>query len=393
MRAAKNCGNVGVRSGVVAPSQNIYDGARSRGVLVSSLLAMFGSACATGLGPKAVRNERPDYNQQIVRSADAELLLNLVRLRYNESPLFLELGSVVAQYSYDASLNAGGTFGGKDTGTVGTALAYSEKPTVTYVPLAGEDFATRMLTPIPLESIMLFAQSGWSAERLLLVAVQQVNDVVNAPTAGGPTPAVQPRYEGFADFAERFHRLEAAGLVGLNWERRKNDTEPPGHAARFWVRPPPDPDSPLAADLAAIRRYLDLEPGRDEFALISFPFERNPTELGIRCRSLLGVLYFLSTSVEPPAPDVEAGLVTITRDDDGRAFDWSKVTGKVMAIHSQKEAPTSAYVAVQHHGWWFYIAADDQSSKATFSLVNILFSLQAETGKGRSPLLTLPVGR
>jgi hypothetical protein len=25
--------------------------------------------------------------------------------------------------------------------------------------------------------------------------------------------------------------------------------------------------------------------------------------------------------------------------------------------------------------------------------VNILFSLQAETGKGRSPLLTLPVGR
>src|SRR5262245_52638186 len=162
--------------------------------LVSTLVAVLANACATGLGPKALRSERPDYNEQIVRSADAELLLNLVRLRYNESPFFLELGSVVAQYGYDATLNAGATVGGENnTGTVGTALAYSEKPTVTYTPLAGEGFATRMLTPIPLESLMLFAQSGWSAERLMLVAVQQINDVVNAPTAGGPTPAVKPR--------------------------------------------------------------------------------------------------------------------------------------------------------------------------------------------------------
>jgi hypothetical protein len=67
--------------------------------------------------------------------------------------------------------------------------------------------------------------------------------------------------------------------------------------------------------------------------------------------------------------------------------------GRIMTIHSQKDAPRTAYVAVQHRGWWFYIADDDHSSKATFSLVNILFSLQAQSGKGRSPLLTLPVGR
>ena len=39
-----------------------------------------------------------------------------------------------------------------------------------------------------------------------------------------------------------------------------------------------------------------------------------------------------------------------------------------------------------------YIAAADQSSKATFSLLNILFWLQSASGKGKSPLLTLPVG-
>jgi len=366
-----------------------------RTILMPSLVVLLASACTTGLGPRAVRSERPDYNQQIVRSADGELLLNLVRLRYNESPLFLELGGVVAQYSYDSSLNASGQINGTGPSgaTVGTGLAYSEKPTITYTPLSGEEFATRMLTPIPLDSIMLFEQSGWSAERLLLVTVQRVNDLVNAHTASGPTPEREPDYQAFADFAERFQRLRLAGLVGLNWEMREHETQPPGRDPRFWTRQPADPSSPLAADVIAVRRYLGLQVGRDEFTLTAFPFKREPTEVGMRCRSLLGVLYFLSQSVEPPAADIRAGLVTVTRDDHGQPFDWSKVTGKVMTIRSQEERPQKAYVAVQHRGWWFYIADDDQSSKTTFSLLNILFSLQAATGKGRAPVLTLPVGK
>jgi hypothetical protein len=114
--------------------------------------------------------------------------------------------------------------------------------------------------------------------------------------------------------------------------------------------------------------------------------------MGIRCRSLMGILYFLSTAVEPPAPHVQAGLVTVTRDDRGQPFDWAQFTGKVMTIRSQKDAPARAAVAVRHRGWWFYIADDDANSKITFTLVNTLFQLQATTGSGKSPLLTLPVG-
>lgn len=74
---------------------------------------------------------------------------------------------------------------------------------------------------------------------------------------------------------------------------------------------------------------------------------------------------------------VEAGLVTVTLDDDGQPFDWSKVTGKVMRIHAQEHCPRNAYVAVEYRGWWYYIADNDQSSKSTFSLLNILYSLQS----------------
>src|SRR5262249_51320303 len=268
------------------------------------LLGLLTSGCATGLGPKAVRGERPDYNKQIVRSADAEKLLNVVRLRYNDTPLFLELGGVVAQYSYDASLTAAGQIisgPGPNSASVGTGLGYSEKPTITYTPLSGEEFATRMLAPIPLDSVMLFAQSGWSLERLFLVTVQRVNEVFNAPTASGPTPAGAPDYKAFADLAERLQRLESARLIGLNWEKAENEKQPPGRNPRFWLRRPPDAPSVLADDLAAVRRYLDLEPGRNDFTLTAFPFDRQPTEVGVRCRSLLGVLYFLSQAVDPPA--------------------------------------------------------------------------------------------
>src|SRR5262245_30300076 len=121
------------------------------GSALVTVLALGTSACFTGLGPRAIRGERPDYNEHIVGSTDRELLLNLVRLRYNESPLFLELGAVVTQYGVTASLSASGTINSSGTGEASgaTGLGYSESPTVTYTPLAGEEFATRMLTPIP----------------------------------------------------------------------------------------------------------------------------------------------------------------------------------------------------------------------------------------------------
>ena len=366
-----------------------------RRLSMPSVLLVLASGCATGLGPRAVRTERPDYNRQILRSTDAELLLNLVRLRYNESTLFFTVGGVVAQYSYDASLNAGGTAGGGNSasGSVGTALAYGEKPTITYTPLSGEEFAMRMLTPVSLDAIMLFGQGGWSTERLLLVTVQRMNDVLNAPTAGGPTPGHPPDYAAFAELAERLERLHLAGLAGFNWEAKENETQPPGRHPRFWIHQPAEPRSPLAADVAAVRRALGLEPGRDEFVLTAFPYDRQPTEVGVRCRSLLSVLYAVSQAVEVPEPDVQAGLVTVTEDPEGRPFDWARVMRKVITIHSQEKRPDKAYVAVQYRDWWFYIANDDPSSKATFSLLNILFSLQSESGKGKSPLLTLPIGR
>jgi hypothetical protein len=365
------------------------------GTLLTGTLVLGFNGCTTGLGPRAVRTERPSYNQAIARSGDEQMLLNLVRLRYNDTPLFLELGSVVASYGYDAGAAVGGTVApnaGGSSATLGASLAYSEHPTVTYSPLTGDQYAERMLAPIPLDSLMLFAQSGWSTERLFLVTVLRMNNVLNSPETAGPTPQHAPDYARFAKLAEQLQRLAQARLAGSNWERQGRETNAPGGKPLFWIRKPTDPNSPLASDVASVRQALELPDEDTEFQLTAFPFKRKPQEVGIRCRSLLGVLFFLSTAVEPPAPHVKAGLLTITKDEDGRPFDWSTFTGKVMTIHSSKERPADAAVAVPYRGWWFYLADNDQNSKITFNLLNILFQLQATTASGKSPVLTLSVG-
>lgn len=385
---------------------------------------LLSAACTTGLGPKTLRTERPDYNRQLLGSHNAEMLLNLVRLRYNEAPLFLQVGSVVTNYKYEAGLSAlGGIAGpgnGGNTGVFGGNLDYREQPTITYSPLIGEEFAQRMLTPLPIESIMLFEQSGWSAFRLMMIGVQQINDVYNAPTSNGPTPRTKPDFEAFLDLAMRIERLREARLIGFNWEFAEADERvsarettgkshaktppaaapdpggfakpPPGGLPRLWLHEPADPGDPLAGDVAAVRRILDLPSDREEYVLDGFPFGRRRDHVGIRCRSLLGIMFFLSQAIEVPPEDVAAGRLAVTRERDDQPFDWRRITDRILTIHSQKSEPSNAFVAVKDRDWWFYVADDDPDSKATFALLGILYSLQQMTGHGKAPVLTLPVG-
>jgi hypothetical protein len=78
------------------------------------------------------------------------------------------------------------------------------------------------------------------------------------------------------------------------------------------------------------------------------------------------------------------------------AVDSRAVTDGLFAVHVCKahKAPATAYVAIFHRGYWFYIDDRDQASKGTFALVlatsRLDFARQHPTA---GPLLTLPVGR
>src|SRR5260370_28330553 len=101
--------------------------------LAVASLALAG--CSAQLGPRTIPSARTDYGAALVHSWDEQLLLNLVRLRYRDNPLFLEVGSVVAHYSLAAGANASGQAAANhlatSMATLGATLRYTEQPTIT----------------------------------------------------------------------------------------------------------------------------------------------------------------------------------------------------------------------------------------------------------------------
>ncbi len=367
--------------------------ARSTPLSLFAVAALALSGCATA-GPHAVRQAHSLYNQALVETQDEQLLLNLVRLRYRDTPYFLEVTSLSAQYELagSASLGATARSGDHDEAGAGVGVAIAERPTVTYLPLQGDEFVTQLLSPISLETVMLLPQNGWSIERVLRTTVQRLNDVPNAPSASGPTPANAPDFRRFQDLAHRFRRLQVAGEVSLVYDvaaDQQGGEERPAYTVRF--EPGANPD-----DVREIRRLLGLPGGAapGEHSLTARPRGRvGEGQLSLATRSLLGVLYYLSQGVDVPAADVEAGRVTRTLTPSGEVFDWSQVTRDLFRVRVADELPPGAWVRVRYRNHWFYIPDDDLESKTTFGLLTQLFSLQAGGAHGLAPTLTLGIGK
>ena len=401
-------------------------------VLVLSLCVMAGFSACNTMGPKAVRGARINYNEAIARTGDQQLLLNLVRLKYRDTPLFLEISSVSTQYNLEWSAGASQSFTDTDTLTGGvtrgaTAVAeavagnaanslrgtgrgtadrggsltrqrvdtdssgmdvgvgFYERPTITYNPLQGEQFVTQLLSPIPLDRLMLLSESGWSVARVFRACLQEMNGLDNASSASGPTPSYVPRYEAFREATETLRRLQVRGAVDF-LQRVDPETESAYLEMRF------KGDEAKSEEALAFRDQLRLASGADEFQLAQSVYDGNADVLAIRPRSLMGVLHFLSQGVEPPVEHVDQGLVTNTLTDAGTPFDWSAVTGDLFRVHSQGSPPANAFVRVRYRGQWFYIDDTDLESKTTFGLLTTLFKLQSGDVKTLGPTLTLPVG-
>ncbi|MCY1065440.1 hypothetical protein OV090_11740 [Nannocystis sp. RBIL2] len=99
------------------------------------------TACQT-VGPQSMKYGRGQYNQTVQRTDAEQLLLNLVRLRYRDPPLFLEVTSIATSLSLELGTGVTGNAGGINTVTPSGSVLYTERPTITYAPLHGSRFGS-----------------------------------------------------------------------------------------------------------------------------------------------------------------------------------------------------------------------------------------------------------
>jgi len=339
-------------------------------------------------GPRSLRMGRASYNIAIQQTNNEQLLLNLVRLRYRDTPYFLEVATVSTAFDLTAAASAIASLpeSADRTYDLGAGISYSEQPTVTYTPLQGDEFVTQLMSPVDLNTILLLYHSGWSVERIFRVCVQSLNGLKNAPSASGPTPDRVPIYKQFCEVAKLLRDLQIKGVLEMGQNVQQGDEKP---AIELEI-------AKRASDWDEVRRLcelLGLEFGRTNFRLTTEVGTGGKDRIAVAARSLMASLFYLSQSVLVPPEDEHAGRVTVSRDEQGNRFDWRQVTGGLMEIRSATKRPANAYVLVLYRGAWFYIDDSDLTSKSTFSLLTQLSSLQAGEIKSPGPILTLPVTR
>jgi hypothetical protein len=401
---------------------------------VALLLAAFTGASGC-VGPKAIRHTRIKYNEVVRDTNDEQLLLNIVRLRYADSAVFIDLPNITSQFELSGRANYLGGYGYQFPGR--TSLGFGElflrdTPTLSYHPREGREIARSLLTPLTGE-LFIAVNAGADLEQLLLLTINDINDVPNAPLATTLTPQIPNDNTQFVEGIRlmRILREQEGTELALGMHEENEGASDPiarslvlgrdllnaakdnyVYRARgdgqvtllkqkkelhLRVRPG-FVDSP---EMKEVARIFNLIPGLSFYRLKSELSEEAdtsaPNPLGsdtlfMNLRSVLQIMTFLSKGVCVPEEHVWAGIAPVTPGPNGLPFDWTQVTAGHFIVHAQKHRPKDAEVAVKYRGYWFYIAPDDVKSRASLAIVEVLFELQESDGRNVGPLLTLPVG-
>ena len=341
------------------------------------LLALFGCA---GIGAPTVPRDRFDYTAAISDSWKNQMLFNMVKIRYGDAPVFMDVSSVISQYQVGGAVNLGATINYPPTstsGNLGWAGTYVERPTITYTPVMGDKFARSMMSPVPPPAILSMIQAGYPVDLVFRLLVQEINGVRNR--FGGEARAQSAEPE-FYSLIEKMRMIQSYGAIGMRFTKKEKE-----EATFMVMRGERDPA--IEALSAEVRKILGLNPHAKEFNVVYGAVSRNDQEIAILTRSVLEVLIDLSADIEVPAAHVEEKRVSPTFVEE--VAKGGKIL-PLIRIHSSSEKHKDAFVSIQYRDTYFWIDDRDLRSKKLFSFLMFIFTL-VETGeKGTAPIVTVP---
>ena len=348
--------------------------------IMMSLWALWLLSGCTGIGPTTVSRDRFDYTAAISDSWKHQMLFNIVKIRYGDAPVFLDVSSVISQYQIGGAVNLGATINyppSSTSGTLGGAGTYVERPTITYSPIMGDKFARSLMSPIPPPAILSLMQAGYPVDLVFRLLVQEINGVRNR--FGGEARARSADPE-FYSLIEKMRQIQSSGAIGMRFKRTGKE-----ESASMVIRGERDPA--IEALSAEVRKLLRLDPQAKEFNVLYGSIPKDDKEIAILTRSLLQVIVDISAGIEVPAAHVEQKRVGPTYVEeavkDGRIL-------PLVRIHSSSKKPDDAFVSVPYRDSHFWIDDRDLMSKKIFSFLMFVVTL-VETGeKGTAPIVTVP---
>ena len=346
-------------------------------------LVALGVGCAS-VGTGTISRDRVGYDQAISDSWKQQMLLNLVRLRYGDAPVFMEVASITNSYSLETQLDMNASLqtglGALSGGSLGGMVHFSDRPTITYNPLLGDHFTRSLMPPIPPGVIVALMQSGWQADAVFRVTVSSANGVRNR--FGGPEQ-VGGGDRDFYRLMESLRKIQAAGAMGMRVKREKEQE------TAFLILNRKGLDETAQREVDEVRRILGLRRDLNEFRLAYAFAAEGDDEVAIQTRSLLEILFYAATWIQVPEAHLAEKRVLPTE-----TYETETAAGVVplMKVQSGPSEPRDAFVSLRYRETWFWIDDRDFGSKQALSFLLLLSSL-TDAGPSRgAPIVTIPAG-
>jgi hypothetical protein len=337
----------------------------------------------THLGPGSIAVDRFNYSASIADSWKQQALLNIVKIRYMDLPVFVDVASIVAGYSMQTGVGVTGTLSsdkavqGDYLSSTGQAI-YTDRPTITYVPMTGSKFLRALITPIDPKNIFFMLQSGYAADFVLGLTVESLNGVRNRSVAGGLVREADPE---FLRALQLIRDVQAAGAVGMRVEEDKAK----GQTAVLTFQRG-DVPAEIAEKAAEARRLLKLPAEAERIPLVYSPMRGAEGELAVNSRSMLQIMGAFSSYLDVPDAHLQDHS-TMPAFENASAESGSSLR---VRIYSGKDRPAAAFAAVRYRDYWFWIEDGDWPTKRALTTVMFFFTLAETGGIEQLPLVTIP---
>jgi hypothetical protein len=282
------------------------------------------------MGPTTIPRDRFDYAAAISDSWMSQMLLNLVKARYSDAPVFLDIASAINSYSLETDVSVAAGFqtplaSNANTLGLGAGSKFTDRPTITYSPLIGETFSKSLMTPIPPGALLALIQAGWNSGLLLRCCVHSINGLRNFSRRSMSGHPADPE---FARLMEVLGRIQQAGGLGMRLVREKDGS---GTVLFF----PPKVAGPTSADIAEAEQLLGIKVKAAEFRVTYRSVPRNDREIAILTRSTLEILLDMASCIDVPAAHVAEHRAAPGFADMGGASSGLK---PLIGIHSSVES-------------------------------------------------------
>jgi hypothetical protein len=353
------------------------------------------------IGPKTIVADRVPYNEALATSWKEQTLLNIVKMRYADTPFFVDVAAITsgyaksnsasANFSYAQAISPEMTFRERIGALFGYQTAFEDRPTISYAPQTGAEFIRHLSAPIAPKNLLYLIQSGYDAEMVVELLVDSINGINNSIVRSDRRQDADPRFRTFLKFLKN---AQLSGNLGMRVEEDKNKSEV---VVIFFRDKNISPEQ--LAELNDVRKLFGLKADQSEFKVVFGATPKTDTEIAIMSRSLLRSFNVLSLSVEVPechlldgrAPAIELEARPSAGFADGNVHLDTPAASPAtrLVVHSAPKKPSDCFAAIEYRGYWFWVDDRDPVSKRYFQfLMGIL--AQADTSvREPLPLVTI----